>query len=141
MRDGQDKAAGGSAPLVLIIDDAEDLRIAVVNLLQIYGFRVVTAKNGFEGVRMAVESPPDIILMDLAMPGMDGLETARLLKGNSVTSAIPIVAFTGQTVIPDPARLRAKGFAELISKPDDPEQLVATLRRILDQEPGNSEAR
>jgi CheY-like chemotaxis protein len=121
------------APLVLIIDDDEDQRSALGEFLDISGFRTVTARNGFEGLTRAVELMPDVVLMDLAMPGMDGLETARLLKREAVTSDIPIVAFTGQAVISDLDRVRAKGFSELISKPCDPVELAATLRRILNR--------
>lgn len=131
MSDEPEPTKGQSAPLVLVIDDAEDLRLLVAELLETNGFRVTSAKNGFEGVRVAVESMPDVILMDLVMPGMDGLETARLLKRQPVTAAIPIVAFTGQTVLTDLPRIHASGFAELIVKSHDPGQLLATLRRIV----------
>ena len=127
----QPEPAANNAPLVLVIDDAEDLRALVAELLEANGFRVTSAKNGFEGVRVAVESTPDVILMDLGMPGMDGLETARLLKKQPVTAAIPIVAFTGQSVADDLPRIRACGFAELIVKSHDPEQLLATLGRLV----------
>jgi CheY-like chemotaxis protein len=72
--------------------------------------------------------------MDLAMPGMDGVEAARLLKREAVTGGIPIVAFTGQIVATDLPRIRAKGFAELISKPCDLSELAETLRRILNRQ-------
>ena len=131
MSDEHGPAQETSTPLVLIIDDAEDLRLMVAEFLETQGFRVTTVKNGFEGVRVAVESKPDVILLDLDMPGMDGLETARLLKRQAVTAAIPIVAFTGQTVLNDLPRLQACGFTELISKPHQPLALLATLRRIV----------
>ena len=131
MSDEYGPAQETSTPLVLIIDDAEDLRLVVAEFLETQGFRVTTVKNGFEGVRVAVESKPDVILMDLDMPGMDGLETARLLKRQSVTAAIPIVAFTGQTLLNDLPRLQACGFTDLISKPHQPLALLATLRRIV----------
>ena len=101
---------GGSPPLVLIIDDAEDFRVFLAEFLQSNGFRAVTAKNGFEGVSLAASSAPDVILMDFSMPGMDGLddtapEEAGLLGEN------PIVALTGQTLLPDMSRMAAIGFA------------------------------
>jgi CheY-like chemotaxis protein len=68
------------------------------------------------------------------MPGMDGVEAARVLKREAVTSGIPIVAFTGQIVVTDFERLRAKGFAELIAKPCDLSALAETLRRILNRQ-------
>lgn len=131
MSDEHEPALAKSAPLVLVIDDAEDLRLFVTELLETSGFQVRSAKNGFEGVSVAIESMPDVILMDLAMPGMDGLETARLLKRQAVTAAIPIVAFTGQTVPGDLPRIRACGFAEVIVKSLDHRELLATMRRLV----------
>lgn len=125
------------APLVLIIDDDEDQRSALAEYLELDGFRVATAGNGYQGLARTVEVMPDIILMDLVMPGMDGLETARLLKGEARTRGIPIVAITGQAVMDDLARARAKGFAELITKPCDPARLAETLRRILNPPTGS----
>ncbi|HEX6316676.1 MAG TPA: response regulator [Gemmatimonadaceae bacterium] len=128
---GDDRnTASGPVPLVLVIDDVQEQRSALAEFLGMNGFRVATASNGYEGLARAVELRPDVILMDLGMPGMDGLETAKLLKRERVTTDIPIVAVTGQTVMSD-ERFRAKGFAELISKPCDPLQLAAALRRIL----------
>jgi CheY-like chemotaxis protein len=125
--------ADEAAPLVLLIDDADELRVLISEFLGAHGFRVATAKNGFEGLRAAVESRPNIILMDLVMPGMDGLETTRLLKRQAVTAHVPIIAFTGETLLPELSRFRAKGFAELITKPHDPQELLTTLRRLMIQ--------
>lgn len=128
---GDDRnTSSGPLPLVLVIDDVQEQRSALEEFLGMNGFRVATASNGYEGLARAVELRPDVILMDLGMPGMDGLETAKLLKRERVTNGIPIVAVTGQTVMSD-ERFRAKGFAELISKPCDPLQLAAALWRIL----------
>lgn len=118
-------------PLVLIIDDDEEQRNALAEFLGSNGFRAEAARSGYEGLARAAELRPDIILMDLAMPGMDGLETVRHLKRERVTKDIPVVAFTGQTIVTDLERIRARGFAELITKPCDPLLLAATLRRIL----------
>jgi CheY-like chemotaxis protein len=127
-------AEPASPPLVLVIDDAEDTRSGLAEFLELSGFRAATARNGYEGLTRVIELKPDIILMDLAMPGMDGVEAARVLKRESVTSGIPIVAFTGQIVVTDLERIRAKGFAELISKPCDLSELAETLRRILNRQ-------
>lgn len=118
-------------PLVLIIDDDEEQRNALAEFLGGNGFRAEAARSGYQGLASAAELRPDIILMDLAMPGMDGLETVRHLKRERVTKDIPVVAFTGQTIVTDVERIRARGFAELITKPCDPQLLAATLRRIL----------
>jgi CheY-like chemotaxis protein len=127
-------AEPASPPLVLVIDDAEDARSGLAEFLELSGFRAATARNGYEGVARVIELKPDIIMMDLAMPGLDGVEAARLLKREAVTSGIPIVAFTGQIVATDRERIRAKGFAELISKPCDLSELAETLRRILNRQ-------
>jgi two-component system, cell cycle response regulator DivK len=127
-------AEPASPPLVLVIDDAEDARSGLAEFLELSGFRAATARNGYEGLARVVELKPDIIVMDLAMPGLDGLEAARLLKRESATSGIPIVAFTGQIVVNDLERIRAWGFAELISKPCDLSELAETLRRILNRQ-------
>ena len=115
--------------LVLVIEDADNAREGLGELLESAGFRVALAKNGFEAMTMAVEIRPNVILMDLGLPGMDGLETTRHLKRERFTMDIPIIAVTGQTILADIERLRAKGFAALLTKPYDPIQLVAAIRQ------------
>ena len=103
--------------LVLVIEDADNAREGLGELLESAGFRVALAKNGFEAMTMAVEIRPNVILMDLGLPGMDGLETTRHLKRERFTMDIPIIAVTGQTILEDIERLRKKGFAALLTKP------------------------
>ena len=131
MNHGSELSPDASAPLVLLIDDADELRVLVAEFLQAHGFRVATARNGFEGLSAAVHVRPDLILMDLVMPGMDGIETTRHLKREAVTANIPIVAFTGESLLTELSRLQAKGFAELLPKPHDPQELLTTLRRLI----------
>ena len=102
--------------LVLVIEDADNARAGLGELLESAGFRVALAKNGFEAMTMAVEIRPNVILMDLGLPGMDGLETTRHLKRERFTKDIPIIAVTGQTILADIERLRAKGFAALLTR-------------------------
>src|SRR5919197_6262549 len=104
----QDGSKSSSEPLVLIVDDAENVREGLAEFLRTQGFRVATARNGFEGVRLAAESMPNIILMDLGLPGMDGTEATRHLKRLAMTCAIPIVAFTGQTIVAELDRINKR---------------------------------
>lgn len=79
---------------VLIIDDHEDVRDALSNLLQDAGYATLTAEDGLTGLEAVAASRPDVILLDIAMPGIDGLETLRRLKASANTSAIPVVMVT-----------------------------------------------
>jgi CheY-like chemotaxis protein len=120
--------SGLPGPLVLVIEDVDTARAGLGELLEVAGFRVRLAKNGFEAMSLAVEIRPDVILMDLGLPGMDGLETTRHLKRERSTMNIPIIAVTGQAILPDLERLRVKGFADLLTKPCDPKELVSAIR-------------
>ena len=95
------------------------------------GFRVAVAPDGFQGFKMAAENPPDVILMDFNLPGMDGVEATAHLRRHSATKTVPIIAFTGQTLLPDKDRLRARGFCDLVSKTSHGDELVRAVRRAL----------
>ena len=84
-------------PLILVVDDYQDAREMYAEYLQYSGFRVAEAKNGNEAVAQARSLKPDLILMDLSLPGMDGWEATRVLKADEATKKIPIVALTGRT--------------------------------------------
>jgi two-component system cell cycle response regulator DivK len=129
MREGLDSR--DELPLVLLIDDAPGFGEGIKSFLATAGFRVALARNGFEGMQKVVELSPDVILMDLDLPGMDGAETTRHLKHQGATKEIPIIAFTGLTVIPDLDRLRQKGFEELLSKSCELEELADKIRAVL----------
>jgi two-component system, cell cycle response regulator DivK len=120
-----------TSPLVLVIDDAVEIRELVGHMLRDEGFRVATAPDGFQGFKMAAEVPPDVILMDFDLPGMDGVEATRYLRRNATTKNIPIIAFTGLSVVPDAARLQAKGFCDLVSKTSDGAGLLQAINRAL----------
>jgi CheY-like chemotaxis protein len=119
------------APLILVIDDVEDTRDVFETCLSAHGYRVATAKDGFDGVRKAATLQPDLILMDINMPGMDGVETTRFLKRHGSTSGIPVVAVTGQSMLADDARARQKGFKAVLTKPVRPEALGVWIHDIL----------
>ena len=117
------------SPLVLVIDDAVEIRELVGHMLRDAGFRVASAPDGFQGFKMAAEVPPDVILMDFDLPGMDGLEATS----HTTTKNIPIIAFTGLSLVPDAARLQARGFCDLVSKASDGAELVQAINRALNR--------
>ena len=99
--------------------------------LSYVGFRVVTAINGHEAVSLARMLHPDLILMDIGMPGMDGLEATADLKADPAFAHTPIVALTGDTSFDICTRAREAGCATLIAKPVLPDEIVRRIRRIL----------
>jgi CheY-like chemotaxis protein len=119
------------SPLVLVIDDALEIRELVGHLLRDAGFRVASAPDGFQGFKMAAEAPPDLILMDFDLPGMDGVEATSHLRRHTTTKDIPIIAFTGLSLVPDAARLQARGFCDLVPKTSDGAELVQAINRAL----------
>ena len=109
----------GDGRLVLIVEDNEKNLKLARDVLKFHGFRIVEAMTGEDGVAMAREERPDLILMDIALPGIDGVEAARQLKAEHATAGIPIVALTASVMQADRSRFEAAGFAGLIPKPID----------------------
>jgi two-component system, cell cycle response regulator DivK len=115
-------------PLILIVDDFKDNREMYCEYLAFSGFRVLEAGNGREAVEQALANLPDLIIMDLSLPVMDGWEATRQLKRDERTRAIPVVALTGHAV---EGRSKDAGCDGYLSKPCLPDQLVAEIRRVL----------
>jgi two-component system cell cycle response regulator DivK len=119
----------GDGRLILIVEDNErNMRLAR-DVLQFHGFRTLETVNGEDAVVMAREHLPDLILMDISLPGIDGVEATRQLKEEPSTATIPIVALTASVLQADRARFDEAGFAGLIPKPIDvmtfPAQVLA----------------
>jgi len=127
-------------PKVLLVDDYPDAREMYMEYLQFSGFDVVEAGNGMEALQRAVESAPDIILMDLSLPVMDGWEATRRLKADKRTASIPVVALTGHALAGISEGAKRAGCDAFITKPCLPEDLVKEIRRILDS-PSDKKAR
>jgi len=125
-------------PRVLLVDDYPDAREMYSEYLDFSGFEVVEAANGMEALQRAVDESPDIILMDLSLPVMDGWEATRRLKADARTSAIPVVALTGHALAGISEGARRAGCDAFITKPCLPEDLVKEIRKILDQVPAAS---
>ena len=119
------------APLILVVDDYQDAREMYAEYLQYSGFRVAEAKNGNEAVAQARSLRPDLILMDLSLPGMDGWEATRVLKADDATKHIPIVALTGHALAGASEGARKAGCDSFVTKPCLPDDLVVEVKRML----------
>lgn len=118
-----------ASPLVLIVDDnAKNLKLAG-DVLIVAGFRTLTTGSGEEAVALAAEHLPDVILMDLRLPDMDGTDAARLLAHDARTASIPVVALTSVALEEASAWLTGAGFAGYIGKPIDVETFPRLVRR------------
>jgi two-component system cell cycle response regulator DivK len=120
-----------TAALVLIVDDSPDARAMYGEYLEFCGYRVVTANNGEEGLAAAQAEWPALILMDLAMPRMDGWEAIRRLRADPMTSDIPIVALSAYAFGDAPQRAREAGADLCLSKPCLPPQVARVVRAML----------
>jgi two-component system, cell cycle response regulator DivK len=118
-------------PLVLVVDDYQDAREMYAECLGACGFSVVEAETGDEAVAKAFELLPDVIVMDLSLPGMDGWTATRTIKTDSRTHAIPVVALTGLGRTDAPAAARAAGCDAFLIKPCLPDAMVATVRKVM----------
>ncbi|MGH9236867.1 MAG: response regulator [Vicinamibacterales bacterium] len=119
-------------PLILVVDDYQDAREMYAEYLQYSGFRVAEARNGNEAVAQARSLRPDLILMDLSLPGMDGWEATRVLKADDATKHIPIVALTGHALAGASEGARKAGCDSFVTKPCLPDDLVVEVKRMLD---------
>ena len=118
-------------PLVLVVEDYQDAREMYAAYLEFSGYRVAEATNGVEALEQAHALKPDIILMDLALPKMDGWEATRQLTADVRTRNIPIVALTGHALAGHAEGAKAAGCDAFVTKPCLPDALVAEIRRML----------
>jgi CheY-like chemotaxis protein len=118
-------------PLVLVVDDFADNREMYSEYLTFSGYDVIEAKNGKEALEAAQSRAPDIIIMDLSLPVMDGWEATRRLKADDRTRRIPVVALTGHALAGHSQGAREAGCDSFLAKPCLPDQLVAEIKRML----------
>lgn len=121
-----------SAPVgqtVLLVEDNEDNRIIYSTVLRHLGYEVVEALDGTRAIELARSVKPDIILMDISIPEIDGWEATRILKQDPVTKEIPIIALTAHALADDRERATAMGFTSYLAKPVEPRAVVAEVRR------------
>ena len=120
-------------PRVLLVDDYPDAREMYTEYLEFSGFEVVEAGNGMEALQRAIDASPDIILMDLSLPVMDGWEATRRLKADHRTASIPVVALTGHALAGISEGAKKAGCDAFVTKPCLPEDLVHEIKRVLER--------
>ena len=118
-------------PLILVVEDFDDAREMYRDYLEFAGFRVETARDGREGIEKARAFQPDLILMDLSLPGIDGWEATRLLKAAPETRQIIIIALSAHALATEGERARAAGCDGFIAKPCLPPDLVLEITKYL----------
>ncbi len=116
---------------VLVVDDQRENLELMTYLLQAFGHETFAAGDGAEGVAAAAELRPDVIVMDLQMPKMDGLEAAAVLKADPELRAIPLLAVTAYAMVGDREKVMAAGFDGYITKPIEPETFVRDVEAHL----------
>jgi len=116
---------------ILIVDDDAGVRGVLKAMLQRAGYDVCEAGNGAEGLERAQTQRPDLVLLDIEMPGMNGFDVCSLLQGDTNLRGVPVVIMTGRPVAGVPARAAAVGAVDLIPKPFEWENLLAKVRTHL----------
>jgi two-component system cell cycle response regulator DivK len=125
-----------TSPTVLLIEDNEQNRYLATFLLERHGFVVVAANDGRQGLELAARHCPDLILLDIQLPTMDGYAVARALRATAEVRTTPIVAVTSYAMVGDREKALAAGCDGYLEKPINPETFVAEVRRFLEQ-PGD----
>jgi CheY-like chemotaxis protein len=126
---------GSREPLILLVDDFADNRTMYAQFLTFSGFRVAEAANGREALEKAAELAPDLVVMDLSLPVIDGWEATRRLKSDQRTRAIPVLALTGHALGRHSEGAKDAGCDGFVTKPCLPEDLVTEIRRLLEGRP------
>jgi two-component system, cell cycle response regulator DivK len=116
---------------ILIVEDTEDNRQILRDLLTAAGYELLEATDGEEGILMAAQHRPDLILMDIQLPRIDGYEATRRIKSDSALKHIPIVAVTSYALSGDEEKTQAAGCDGYIAKPFSPRQLLGKVRELI----------
>ena len=116
---------------ILVVEDQEDNRQIVRDLLTTTDYEVLEAENGEEALAAVAKQRPDLILMDIQLPIMDGYEATRRIKADPALSNIPVIAVTSYALSGDEEKARAAGCDDFVPKPFSPRQLLAKIRQYL----------
>jgi len=119
--------------LILIVEDNEKNMKLVRDVLQAKGYATIEAGTGEEGIRLAAERKPDLILMDIQLPGINGIEALRVLRASPETAAIPAVAVTASVMQQDRKQITEAGFDGYLGKPINLKEFLETVRAILEK--------
>jgi CheY-like chemotaxis protein len=120
-----------SGKTVLLVEDNEDNRIVYSTILQHFGYRVMEALNGEEGIAKARAERPDLILMDISIPIIDGWEATQVLKRDPETRSIPIIALTAHALASDREKAMEVGCDSYLAKPCEPKTVVSEVARFI----------
>ena len=126
--------------LILIVEDNEKNRKLERDILQFHGYRTVEAETGEDGVALAQVTPPALILMDIQLPGMSGIDALRVLRADERTRGIPVIAVTASAMTQDRQKIMSAGFDAYQAKPIDVNQFVAAVRAMLTRPPAGGGA-
>jgi CheY-like chemotaxis protein len=121
--------------LILVVEDNEKNRKLVRDLLTVKGYQLLEVETGEDAVRVARERHPALILMDIQLPGINGIEALRQLRADASTAAIPIVAVTASAMMQDRQNIMAAGFDAYQAKPLSVRSFLALVREVLDRPP------
>jgi two-component system cell cycle response regulator DivK len=116
---------------ILIVEDQEDNRVIMRDLLRTAGYELIEAVDGQEGVQLAQRERPDLILMDIQLPIIDGYEATRRIKAIAELKSTPVIAVTSHALSGDEAKARAAGCDGYVAKPFSPRELLAMVRSYL----------
>jgi len=121
--------------LILIVEDNEKNMKLVRDILQHQGHTTLEAVTGEEGIRLAVEQKPDLVLMDIQLPGINGIEALRILRANPETAAIPVIAVTASVMQHDRKQIMEAGFDAYVGKPINLKEFLDAVRKALEGKP------
>ena len=117
--------------LILIVEDNEKNLKLVRDVLQVKGYKTVDTTTAEEGIKVAVEKKPDLILMDIQLPGMNGIEALKVLRADPATSAIPVIAVTASVMQQDRTLITEAGFDAYVSKPISIKEFLEAVNKTL----------
>jgi two-component system, cell cycle response regulator DivK len=118
--------------LVLIVEDNEKNMKLARDVLQAKGYQTVEAVTGEEGVKLAKERKPDLVLMDIQLPGISGIEAFKQIRGNASTRGIPVIALTASVTPTDRTAISAAGFDAFLGKPINLKEFIDTVKRLVE---------
>ncbi len=121
---------------VLVVEDNFQNKVLVREILTLHGFEVVEASTGAEAIKVLSENKPDVVLMDLHLPQMDGVTATRIIRSDAGNAGIPVVALTASAMKGDEDDLKKSGFDGCVGKPIEVKTLISTIKRLLGEDPG-----